>query len=390
MFILFYSFLTLLISDIIALGVENMGLKAGIIGMPNVGKSTLFNAITLSNVEAANYPFATIEPNSGVVEVMDKRIDDMIPLYNPRKVIRATLEFVDIAGLVKGASKGEGLGNKFLANIRETDAICHVVRCFKNSEILHVEGDVDSLRDVEIINYELALADLEVVEKRIEKVAKKAMTTKDKDAVFEYETLMKIKNALVEGNNARSVELNDKELDLVKSFNLLSLKPIIYVANLNESEVNNPMSNEEYNKLVEYAKKENSLVIPVTAQIEADLAGLEPEEKQEFLNELGLEESGLDKLTKAMYSLLGLETYFTAGTDELRAWTFKSGMKAPECAGIIHSDFQRGFIKAEVYSYEDIMLYKSELKVKENGKLRMEGKEYLVKDGDIMFFKFNV
>ena len=367
-----------------------MGLKAGIVGMPNVGKSTLFNAITLSNVEAANYPFATIEPNSGIVEVMDKRIDDMIPLYNPRKVIRATLEFVDIAGLVKGASKGEGLGNKFLANIRETDAICQVVRCFENNEILHVEGNVDAIRDVEIINYELALADLEVVEKRIEKVAKKATTTKDKEAMLEYETLLKIKKALESGNNARSVELNSIEANLVKNFNLLSIKPIIYVANLNESEVSNPTSNAEYNKLVEYASKENSLVIPISAQIEADLASLDSEEKQEFLNELGIDESGLDKLTKAMYSLLGLETYFTAGEDELRAWTFKTGMTAPECAGIIHTDFQRGFIKAEVYTYENIMEYKSELKVKENGKLRMEGKEYVVKDGDIMFFKFNV
>ena len=367
-----------------------MGLRAGIIGMPNVGKSTLFNAITLSNVEAANYPFATIEPNSGVVEVMDRRVDDMIPLYNPRKVIRATLEFVDIAGLVKGASKGEGLGNKFLANIRETDAICHVVRCFESNDILHVEGSVDSLRDVEIINMELAMSDFEVVEKRIEKIAKKAMTTKEKEAVFEYETLLKLKEALEKGNNARSVSLSDKELDLVKSFNLLTLKPIIYVANLNEMEVNDPTSNGEYNKLVEYAKKENSLVIPISAQIEADLASLNEEEKKEFLNELGIEESGLDKLTKAMYSLLGLKTYFTAGTDELRAWTFKHGMKAPECAGIIHTDFQKGFIKAEVYSYEDIMNYKSELKVKENGKLRIEGKEYVVNDGDIMFFKFNV
>ena len=367
-----------------------MGLKAVIIGMTNVGKSTLFNAITLSNVEAANYPFATIEPNSGVVEVMDHRIEDMIPLYNPRKVIRATLEFVDIAGLVKGASKGEGLGNKFLANIRETDAICHVVRCFSNNEILHVEGNVDSLRDVEIINLELIFADLEVVEKRIEKVAKKAITTKDKEAVFEYEILLKLKEALLEGKNARSVSLSEQELELVKSFNLLSLKPIIYVANLNETEVSNPTSNSEYNKLVDYAQQENSLVIPISAQIEADLASLSDEEKKEFLSELGIEESGLDKLTKAMYSLLGLETYFTAGSDELRAWTFKKGMKAPDCAGIIHTDFKKGFIKAEVYRYEDIMVYKSELKVKENGKLRIEGKEYVVNDGDIMFFKFNV
>ncbi len=367
-----------------------MGLKAGIVGMPNVGKSTLFNAITLSQVEAANYPFATIEPNSGVVEVKDKRIDDMVPLFSPKKVIRATLEFVDIAGLVKGASKGEGLGNKFLSNIRETDAICQVVRCFENNEILHVEGSVDAIRDVEIINLELVFSDLEIVEKRIEKVYKKAITSKEKEAVFEYETLMKLKNALLEGKNLRSLTLDEKELLLVRNFNLLSLKPIIYVANLNESEVSNPTSNAEYNKLVEYAKQENSLVLPISAQIESDLATLEDEEKQEFLSELGIEESGLDKLTKAMYSLLGLETYFTCGSDEVRAWTFKKGMNAPDCAGIIHTDFKRGFIKAEVYTYEDIMNYKSELKVKENGKLRIEGKEYVVKDGDIMFFKFNV
>lgn len=366
-----------------------MSLKAGIVGLPNVGKSTLFNAITKKNILAANYPFATIEPNVGIVTVPDKRLEYLESLYNPEKTIGATFEFTDIAGLVKGASNGEGLGNKFLSHIREVDAIVEVVRCFEDTNIIHVENTVDPIRDIEIINVELMLADLEVIDNRIGRVGKKATLSRDKDAKQEVELLEKLKENLEKNIPLRRLEFTEEEEKIIKPFNLLTLKPIIYMANVSEEDLleNNNQYVEEVKK---YAEKESSKVIIVCAKIESELVELSDEDKINFLNDLGIKESGLDKLINATYHLLGLATYFTVGADECKAWTFKRGMKAPACAGIIHSDFERGFIRAEIMSYDDLYQCGSELKVREVGKMRLEGKEYIMEDGDICHFRFNV
>ena len=366
-----------------------MSLKAGIVGLPNVGKSTLFNAITKKNILAANYPFATIDPNVGVVTVPDSRLEFLENLYMPERTIPTTYEFTDIAGLVKGASKGEGLGNRFLAHIRETDAIVEVVRCFDDPDIIHVEGNCDPIRDIEIINVELILADLEIVENRINKIQKKAETTKDKEALKELDALKKCQQSLLNNIPLRRIELDDEEKLLIKNYNFITLKPIIYVANVSEDDV--IIGENKYTKLVkDYASKENASVVVMCCKMESELAELNDDDKKRFLAELGISYSGLDKLIFATYDLLGLQTFFTVGKDEVRAWTFKKGMKAPECAGLIHSDFQRGFIKAEVTSFNDLEELGSEKKVQEAGKKRLEGKDYLMQDGDIVLFRFNV
>lgn len=366
-----------------------MSLTAGIVGLPNVGKSTLFNAITKKNILAANYPFATIDPNVGVVVVPDKRLEFLERLYMPERVVPTSYEFTDIAGLVKGASLGEGLGNQFLSHIREVDAIVEVVRCFTDSNIIHVEGDVDPVRDIEIINVELMLADLEVVNNRLDKIGKKAAMSKDKDTKLEAELLQRAKEAL-EGNiPLRKIVFSEEEEKLIRNFHFLTIKPIIYMANVSEEDLLTD-GNEYVERVRSYAGEEGSLVVVVCAKIESELSELNEEDKLLFLNDLGIEESGLDKLIHATYHLLGLSTFFTSGHDECRAWTFKNGMKAPECAGIIHSDFERGFIKAEVTSFSDLEACGSEKAVKEAGKLRLEGKDYVMQDGDICLFRFNV
>lgn len=365
-----------------------MSLTAGIVGLPNVGKSTLFNAITKKHILAANYPFATIEPNVGVVTVPDYRLDFLNDLYKPKSLVPTTFEFTDIAGLVKGASAGEGLGNKFLSHIREVDAICEVVRCFIDDNIIHVENDINPIRDIEIINLELIMADLDVVVNRLSKIEKKAKMSKDKDALKEVNLLIKVKNWLESNKALRTLELTEEEKNIIKPFNFLTIKPIIYIANVSETDLAN--HNKYVYDVISYAEKEGSRVICVCAKIEEELCDLDNNEKMELLSGLGIKESGLDQLIKATYELLGLKTFFTAGTDEVRAWTFSDGMKAPDCAGIIHTDFKRGFIKAEIMSYSDLEKYKDEKIVKENGKVRLEGKDYLMQDGDICYFRFNV
>ena len=365
-----------------------MSLKAGIIGLPNVGKSTLFNAITNQHILAENYPFATIEPNVGVVNVPDDRINHLVAMYQPARIIPTSYEFTDIAGLVRGASQGEGLGNKFLSHIREVDAICEVVRCFQGDNIIHVDGAVDPIRDIETINLELMLADLEVVQARLEKISKKARTTKNKDDLIEVEALEKAKQALETNQPLRLVNFNEDEQQKLKSYNFLTLKPLIYLANIDEDSIG--YDNELVVRVKEYALQENTPVVVLCAKIEEELSELNETDRQEMLDALNILSSGLDMLIQATYELLGLATYFTVGSDEVRAWTFKKGMNAKKCAGIIHSDFEKGFIKAEVISYEDLMTYGSELKVKEAGKVRIEGKDYIMQDGDICHFRFNV
>ncbi len=366
-----------------------MALQVGIVGLPNVGKSTLFNALTAAKAESANYPFCTIDPNVGVVTVPDERLTEISKRVKPQSVVPTAMEFVDIAGLVAGASKGEGLGNKFLANIRETDAIVHVVRCFDDPNVVHVAGSIDATRDIETINTELMLADLESVEKRLQKAEKQARTTKEKSLLQEVELLKKIEKALQDGKPSRSVDMDDDERVMLKHFQLLTSKPVLYACNVSEEDF--VAGGNEFSKaVIDRANEENNRALLICSAMEAEIAQLEPEEQAEFLETLGVQERGLNRLIREAYTLLGLSTYFTAGEKEVRAWTIKNGMSAPQAAGVIHTDFEKGFIRAEAFHFNDLIEHGTENAVKDAGKYRSEGKEYIVKDGDILFFRFNV